>query len=125
MSEDQTSHAILSMKLAHAEVFGHDTCFQCVLTINSPTTTYLGNQLEAGCLYIKRGSGQVTPPFHILLTDLLLCLQVRQKTLAQKLKTLLQPYVDGHKDSFQAQAQQEITRLVDSSFGPEMLHTIG
>ena len=52
-------------------------------------------------------------------------MQARQKMLAQKMKTLLQPYVDGHKDSFQAQALQEVARLVDSSFGPEMLHTIG
>lgn len=49
----------------------------------------------------------------------------RVSKLASLLCTRLQPFVDGQKDAFLSSAAQEAARLVESSMGEQMLHTIG
>lgn len=45
--------------------------------------------------------------------------------LADLLVARLQLYVDGNKDGFSSVMRNEAERLVESSFGEPMLHTIG
>eukprot|EP00475_Leptophrys_vorax_P011777 TRINITY_DN18281_c0_g1_i1.p1 TRINITY_DN18281_c0_g1~~TRINITY_DN18281_c0_g1_i1.p1 ORF type:complete len:506 (-),score=145.75 TRINITY_DN18281_c0_g1_i1:28-1524(-) len=49
----------------------------------------------------------------------------REDGLVEILKARLQIWVDGEKERFVIEAVEEVARLRECSFGPELLHTIG